>query len=231
MACQAAQAGGPGPASAILVRLAVAAFAMVPFGCVSSGDDRARLFNEDGVHLFQQGDYAAALDSFDMALTLRPQDATLLFNIGECYDRLGDTKSAEKYYGSCLMRAPRHGDARLALLELYYRTGRKAQADPMVDEWVRQDPKAADSFVLEAWRLRQAEMYPDAQGRLQQALDVEPHNRRALAELAFLYEKSQMPQRAFVIYERILEREPGQAQIARKLEQLRALGVSRPLPD
>src|SRR5262249_26691398 len=110
-------------------------------------------------------------------------------------------------------------------------TGRKAPADAMIEEWVHQDPKSADSFVLEARRLREAAMYPDAQGRLQQALDLEPHNRRALAELAFLYEKSQMPQRAYVIYERILEREPGQAQIARKLEQLRVQGVSRPLPD
>ncbi len=40
-----------------------------------------------------------------------------------------------------------------------------------------------------------------------------------------------MPQRAYVLYERILEREPEQAQIAQRREQLRIQGVSRPLPD
>jgi cytochrome c-type biogenesis protein CcmH/NrfG len=84
---------------------------------------------------------------------------------------------------------------------------------------------------LDAWRLRGAKMYPEAQGRLQQALDADPHNRRALAELAVLYEVTGMPQRAFVLYERILERDPAQTQIAEKLEHLRVLGVSRPLPD
>ena len=101
----------------------------------------------------------------------------------------------------------------------------------MIDEWVRQDPKSADAYVLVAWRLRQAMSYTEAQERLEQALDVDPHNRRALAEQAHLYEVTGMPQRAFVLYQRILDREPGQAQIAQKLEQLRIKGVSHPLPD
>jgi len=228
---QDAQAGQPGPVLAVLFGLALAFLALLLPGCATPGSERARLFNEDGVQLFAKGDFANALDSFDLALTLQPQDPTLLFNVAECYDHLGDVKGAEKFYGSCLMRAPKHADARLALAELLYRTGRKTQADPMIDEWLRQDPKSADAFVLEAWRLRQTRAYPDAQSRLEQALDVEPHNRRGLAEQALLYELTGMPQRAYVLYERILEREPGQAQIAQKLEQLKVKGVSRPLPD
>jgi tetratricopeptide (TPR) repeat protein len=200
-------------------------------GCASLGEDRARLFNEDGVHLFAQGDYSAALDSFDLALTFRPQDPTLLFNVAECYDRLGDVKDAEKFYGSCLLRAPGHSDARLAMVGLLYRTGQKPRADQLIDEWLARDAKSAEAYVLDAWRLRQAHAYPEAQVRLQQALDIEPHNRRALAELAQLCEHMGMPQRAYVLYERILEREPEQAQIAQRREQLRIQGVSRPLPD
>ena len=231
MARQDAQIGEPSPISAILVGLTLASFTMLLAGCAAPADDRIHLFNEDGVQLYAQGDFANALDSFDLALTLQPQDATLLFNVAQCYDRLGNIKAAEKYYDSCLMRSPRHADARLALVELYYRTGRKTQADPMIDEWLRQDPKSADAYVLDARRLRQARAYPEAQGRLEQALDIDPHNRRALGEQALLYEMTGMPQRAFVLYERILERDPAQAQIAQKVEQLRAQGVSRPLPD
>ena len=227
MARQHAQFGASRPALTILGGLALVFLA----GCVSTVDDRARLFNEDGVQLFGQGDYTAALDSFDLALTLRPQDPTLLFNVAACYDHLGDLKGAEKFYGSCLLRQPAHADARLALVELLYRTGHKPQADQMLDDWLRQDSQSPDAFVLAAWRARQAGDYPAAQGRLQQALDLEPHNRRALGEFAHLYELMGMPQRAYVLYERILEREPQQAQIAQKLDQLRVKGVSRPLPD
>jgi Tfp pilus assembly protein PilF len=226
---QDAQLGEFGLARAAMV-LGLALAALAP-GCTTPADDRAQIFNEDGVHLFSQGDFGGALDSFDMALTLRPQDASLLFNVGECYDRLGDVKAAEKYYGSCLMRYPKHADARLALAELLYRTGQKPRADQLIEDWLRQDTKSADAFVLDAWRLRRAGAYPQAQGRLQQALDLEPHNRRALAELALLYELTGMPERSYALYERILSREPGQAQIAQRLEQLRIKGVSRPLPD
>ncbi len=226
-----AHAGETGPVSAVRFGVSLAALAVVLSGCALPGDDRARLFNEDGVQLYAQGDYRAALDCFDLALTLRPGDATLLFNIGECYDRLGDAKGAEKYYGTCLVRSPRHADARLALVQLLYRSGRKPEADSLIDGWLHEDPKSSDSFVLDAWRLRQQQAYPEAQGRLQQALDAEPHNRRALAELALLYEVTGMPQRAYVLYERILDRNPDQSQIAQKRDQLRLQGVSRPLPD
>jgi Tfp pilus assembly protein PilF len=227
MAQRNAQTGASRLVPAILVGFALALAA----GCVSTVEQRARDFNDDGVHLFAQGNYAAALDSFDLALTFRPQDPTLFFNVAECCDRLGDVKTAEKYYGSCLMRSPKHGDARIALVTLLYRTDRKTEADRLIDDWLAQDGQSADAFVLDAWRLRQAKAYPEAHGRLQQALDVEPHNRRALAELAYLYESTGMPQRAYALYERILEQDPQQAQIAQKLEQLRAKGISRPLPD
>jgi Tfp pilus assembly protein PilF len=227
MAQRDAQAGAFRPVLAVLGGLAL----VLQAGCVSPVDDRAKLFNDDGVHLFAQGDYANALDSFDLALTLRPQDATLLFNMAECYNRLGDTQRAEKFYGATLVQAPKHADARLALVELLYRAGRQPQADQLIDEWARQEPQSSDVYVLDAWRRLQVRDYPAAEGRLQQALDIDPHNRRALAEFARLYEQMGMPQRAYVLYERILTREPEQSQIAQRLDRLKVQGVSRPLPD
>jgi Tfp pilus assembly protein PilF len=225
-----AHLGGPGPKSALLF-VALAAACLMPAGCTSMSEDRARLFNDDGVQLYAQGDFAGALDCFDLALTLRPQDETLLFNVGQCYERLGDAAAAEKFYGACLLKSPRHADARMALVEILYRTGKKPQADRIIDEWLQESPNSADAFVLDAWRLLRAKAYPEAQGRLQQALDIDPHNRRALAELAVLYEQTGMASRAYVLYERILERDPSQAHIAQKLDQLRLMGVGRPLQD
>ena len=227
MAQRDAQSGAFRPVLAMLGGLALVCLA----GCVAPMDDRARLFNEDGVQLFAKGDYASALDSFDLALTLQPQDATLLFNVAECYDRLGDLKGAEKFYGACLLQSPKHADAGLALVRLLYRTGRQPLADQMIDEWLRQDPQSADAYVLDAWRWMQARAYPWAEGRLQQALDIEPHNRRALAEFGHLCEQMGMPQRAYVLYERIVQREPAQAEIAQRLDRLKVQGVSRPLPE
>ena len=201
-------------------------------GCVSAPtEDRAKLFNDDGIHLFTQGDFRSALDSFDFALTLKPQDPGLLFNVAQCYDRLGDFKQAEQYYGYCLVRDPEHGDARLALTELLYRSGRKPDADRLVEGYLRENSGKADAFVLDARRLRDEKALPQAQGRLQQALDIDPQNRRALTEMAVVYELSGMPDRALVLYERVLTRDPSQAPIAERVSRLKDNGVRRPTPD
>jgi tetratricopeptide (TPR) repeat protein len=200
-------------------------------GCVSTNDERWRLINEDGVQQFAKGNYRDALDSFDYALTLHAQDPVLIYNAAQCYDRLGDFKKAEELYAYCLQRDAKHGDARLALVSVKYRTNRVAEANQLIQVWLQQDPQSADGYVADAWRLRQEKAYPQANVRLQEALSLEPRNRRALTELAILYELQGMPDRSRVLYEWILQREPQQIEIAERLEQLKAKGVQRPLPN
>jgi Flp pilus assembly protein TadD len=206
-------------------------FLLLLASCTSTADERWRLFNEDGVHLFSQSRYRDALDSFDYALTLRPNDPALLYNTAQCYDRLGDIARAEQLYTYCIERDRKHGDARLALIALKYRTNRQADANRQIQDWLTQEPDSADAYVAEAWRLRQERAYPLAQGRLHQALALEPNNRRALTELALIHELQGMPDRAYVLYERILLHEPQQVDIAERLEQLKARGVGRALPN
>ena len=112
-----------------------------------------------------------------------------------------------------------------------YRTGRADVANQKIQEWLKQDPRSADAYVAEAWRLRQEKAYPLAQTRLQQALSIDAHNRRALTELAILYEAQGMPDLARVQYERILERDPHQIEVANRLNRLRSQGARQPQPD
>ncbi len=200
-------------------------------GCAAVDEERWRRINEDGVLLFAKGDYAHALESFDYALTLRANDPVLIYNTAQCYDRLGNAKNAEQYYTACLQRDPKHSDARLALVTLKYRLGKTAEANQMIQDWLKQDPESADPYVADAWRLRQERNLPLAKGRVLEALGHEPNNRRALTELAILDEMQGMPDRALVQYERILEREPNQLEIRERLELLKVKGVKRPLPN
>jgi Tfp pilus assembly protein PilF len=200
-------------------------------GCSTTTDDRWRMFNDDGVQLYARGNYRDALDSFDYALTLRPQDPVLLYNAAQCYDRLGNVKKAEQYYAYCLERDRKHGDARLALVSLKYRTGRTAEANQQIQQWLTEEPNSAEALVADAWRLRQERAYPSAQARLQQALAIDAQNRPAQTELAIIHELQGMPDRSLVLYERILAREPNQVEIAERLEQLRVKGVKRAVPN
>jgi Flp pilus assembly protein TadD len=210
------------------------AFLLIPMvafaGCVTTGDERWRLFNEDGVDQFAKGNYRDALDSFDYAMTFRPQDPALIYNTAQCYDRLGDAVKAEQLYAYCIQLDAKNGDAKLALIAIEYRTGRAADANRTIDDWLRQTPPMADAFVADAWRLRQERAYPSAQVRLQQALGIEPNNRRALTELGILNEIQNMPDRALALYERVLAQDKNQPAIAERVEQLRAKGVQRAMP-
>src|SRR5262249_1504362 len=123
-------------------------------GCETTGEQRAREFNEDGVLLFRQGDYRSARENFELALATRPEDPALLYNLGQTCDRLGDWPKAEQYYQQCLKSSPNHADCRHALAVMLYRTGRKEEAGRMIQDWLADQPNLADAYALAGWRRR-----------------------------------------------------------------------------
>ena len=200
-------------------------------GCETASQDRVRQFNDDGVYLFEHGEYQSARESFEVALQLQPKDAGLLYNAGQCYDRQNDSAKAEQFYQRCLQEDANQAPCRHALAVLLFRTGRGSDADNMIEDWLTREPKRADAYVEDAWRLRQAGELTQAEARLQQALDLEPHNVRALTEMALLFEVLEMPERAAVLYERVLAEDPRQQAVVDRLNALRAKKVGKPLPD
>lgn len=200
-------------------------------GCAPAMQERVRDYNEDGVYLFQSGDFASARESFQAALELTPADSGLLYNLGQCHDRLSDATRAERYYGECLGHAPNHADCRHALASLFVRQGRWEEAAQMTRAWLEREPKLAAAHAEEGWLLHQAGDLPRAQACLQHALELDPNNVSALTELALVYEELQRPDRAVVLYERVLERDRRQVELARRINRLRADGVGRPQPD
>jgi tetratricopeptide (TPR) repeat protein len=200
-------------------------------GCAVPTDERFDAYNEDGLHLYQQGNYAAARESFQAALGLNATDAGVLYNLAECYDRLGDDKNAERYYRDCLQRDPNHPAGWHALVTLLVRNQRRPEAEKMVQGWLASQPRLASPYAEDGWLALQAGDLPRAHERLQQALEIDPHDVRALTELGRVYEVMQRPDRALVLYERVLERDPGQTEVVNRVNFLLTKGVQRPHPD
>jgi len=198
---------------------------------VSEKQERFQQFTSDGIHLFQRGDYVGARDNFEVSLTLEPKDANLLYNLGQCHDRLGQPERAESYYQQCLQFAPNHADCRHALAVLLYRGGRGRDADTMIQAWLVSDPKLGAAYAEDGWRLRQCGELNQAIGRFQQALHHDPHNLRALLELGQIYEEHQRPEFALVMYTRALELSPRQPELVERINLLRSRGVRHPLAD
>jgi tetratricopeptide (TPR) repeat protein len=200
-------------------------------GCVDANQERMQQLHEDGQLLFKKGDYDNARQSFEAALKIQPDDPALLYNIGQCHDRVGDAAKAEKDYKDLIEAYPNHAPGRHALAVLLLRQGRRKEVDDMIEGWLAREPQRADAYVEDGWRLRQDGDLLQAQARLQQALDLEPRHVRALVEMAILYEIMERPSRALALYERALKLDPQHPGVAEHADKLRARGVTRPLPD
>lgn len=200
-------------------------------GCTSAVPERVQEYNQDGIFLFQQGDYRAACESFVAAADLQPENPGLLYNAGQCYDRLGDSSKAERYYRACLQKDANHADGRHALTALLVRSGRRDEASQEVQAWLAREPKRAAAYAEDGWLLHEAGDLPGAQARFQQALELDPHDLHALIELARTYETMQRPDRAAVLYERVLQIKPNHPEVVRRLNQLKASGIRAPQPE
>jgi tetratricopeptide (TPR) repeat protein len=208
----------------------LAGLALVLSGCGPTVAERVRVYNEEGVHLFQHGDYLTARQCFEMALALQPEDAGLQFNIGKCYYRQGNVAKAEEMYRDCLNREPNHARCRHALAVLLVNTKRRKEAVFMVESWLAKEPKLSDAYAEDGWLWHQAGDLPQAQARLQQALDKDPHNLRALIELGEVYDELGLPERALVLYEHSLDLDPRQPDLVQRVNRLKAKGIAPPKP-
>jgi Flp pilus assembly protein TadD len=200
-------------------------------GCTPVAPDRAREYTRDGVALFQKGSYAEARESFEAAVALKPSDPNLLFNLGQCYERLGRTDRAEQLYQQCLAATPQHPECRHALTALLVSTNRRPAAERVIQDWLRAQPELSTPHAEDGWLKAQDGDIVAAQTRFQQALALNPRDNLALVEMARLYEKLQRPDRALELYERALEFQPNQPEVRQRVQQLREQGATAPRPD
>jgi tetratricopeptide (TPR) repeat protein len=101
----------------------------------------------------------------------------------------------------------------------------------MVSDWMAREPGQAGPLAEDGWLWHQIGDLPRAQARLQQAIEIDPHDKRALTEMAQVYEAMNRQDRALVLYERILERHPNDTAASDRVDYLLTSGVRRPQPD
>jgi tetratricopeptide (TPR) repeat protein len=200
-------------------------------GCETEKHARFRQYQEDGIQHYQRGEFVAARDKFELALPLNPKDANLLYDLGQCQDRLAQTSEAEDYYKQCLTVNGNHADCRHALTLLLYRNGRRNEADSMIEAWMQSQPELSAAYAEDGWRLRQNGEFQLAMGRFQQALHYDSRNVRALTEMGIAYEENGQPERALTMYKRALEINPQLPGLSQHINELKTRGVSKPLPD
>jgi tetratricopeptide (TPR) repeat protein len=188
--------------------LAAGLFAVACTGC----DWVSRSQNVTGVDLYEQGNYGAAIEQFQLAIQSNPGDADSYYNIGATYQRLAAvthnptyTQQAEQFYHVALDMNPDHCDCNRGLAVLYVEENRPTEAFALMQHWTERNPVSPEP------RIELARLYEEfgdrhaAQARLEEALALQPNNTRALSALGKLKEDSGDRAQALAIYERSLQ--------------------------
>ena len=184
--------------------------------------------NSAGVTQFQQGNYPGAIQYFNQALAHDPQNADAYYNLARIYHRQASTTrrqedydQAERLYNQCLDKSPNHVDCHRALAVLLVEENRTADAFRLLERWSIREPSLSSAKV-ELARLNQEQGRRDvARDTLIQALAANPYDARALAALGKIYEDSGDPTSAVANYQRSLQANPTQPELAQRLATLR----------
>jgi tetratricopeptide (TPR) repeat protein len=193
--------------------------------------------NADGVTLFQRGQYQDALAKFQEATYADPGNADGYYNLGATYHRLGRLRSqpeslaqAETCYRQCLDRNPNHRDCHRGLAVLLIEQNRAPEALALLQNWATQQPSLAEP------RMELARLYVEfgnkemATNTLAEAVQRNPDDARQWAALGKVREESGNYTQALANYQRSLELNPRQPDVAARVTALQASTVAQQQP-
>lgn len=198
-------------------------FAAVSAGCKMAADGQ----NLQGVRLYQQGQYEAAMQTFQKAVTSDPENSDAFYNMAATLHRMGvaqnDTNllsQSETLYNRCLDLKSSHTDAYRGLAVLLAETGRSDRAFSLMKNWAIREPANADPRIELARLYEEFGDKESAKTQLSEALQIDQHNARAWNALARLREQSGDYAQALANYQQSYSVNRFQPEVAERIASL-----------
>lgn len=185
--------------------------------------------NLQGVRMYQQGQYEAAMQQFQAAISTHPSNPDTYYNMAATLHRMGIAKNdqnllnqSETLYNQCLDLDPEHEDCYRGLAVLLAETGRSDRAFALLKNWAVRSPKNADARI-ELARLYEEFGDPEtAKIQLTEAVHIDQNNARAWSALGRLREQSGDYSQALANYQRSYSLNRFQPEIAERIATLNA---------
>ncbi len=199
----------------------------------------AQRHNTIGRQAFEQGQFPTAINEFQSALNLNPNNADAYYNLGTSFYSMGKQsnnaqwlKQAEELYRHSISLNDQHVDAHRGLAALLIETNQEKYAFDLINTWKERYPTSTEPIV-ELARLYQE--YGDnrrATDLLADALKIDSSNVRVLKAMGHVREIQGQTHLALDNYLRVLQIE-GQAEpmIVSKVASLQAQLAQLPVPN
>ncbi|HEX9699196.1 MAG TPA: tetratricopeptide repeat protein [Acidobacteriota bacterium] len=174
---------------------------------VGADSESPELFNE-GVTLFEAGDYTGAIAKWNEFLTLNPALYQVHGNLGNAYRELGDTDNARIAYQAMLAEEPSNDMANYNLGEMLVEAGQIQEAMPYFEKVLESAPDdPAVYYNVAELYFSEGQMEPAIQ-YYKRAIEVEPNYLSAHMQLGFAHLNNDDIPAAIAAFEKYIEIAP-----------------------
>lgn len=186
--------------------------------------------NMQGKRLFEQGQFAQAIEMFQRSIQANPRNADAYYNMAATYQYLGKQQKngtwiqqADQLYRQALSLDPNHADAYRGLAALMVENGRTSDAFQMVQNWRLRQPNSAEPLIELARMFRETGNRSSSTQLLVDALNLDGNNARALKAMGQMREESGEYALALQNYIRSYQANNLQSDVAQKIASLQGL--------
>ena len=182
-------------------------------------EGRARAWLSLG-HLLENTQPDDAFDAYQQAATLTPKDPEPHLSAGLLRERRKDFSAAEAEYKQVRALDPHSTEAVIGLTNLYMKSGRMAEAEPLLRELSKARPDDA-GLHLQLGRVLAAQRKKDeAITEIQAALKLTPNDSEAQRDLADLQSDSGSLPDAEKTYRELVKSRPNDAEVHHSLGEI-----------
>lgn len=183
------------------------------------------VYNNSGKGYYARGNYAMARDDFKRAVMDDPGNPDYRHNLALAMIKTGDPQQAEQVLrGNLNQVSAMHQPSYHTLSRLLVEQNRQPEAQQLLQSWTDTQPYVAQSHIEMAALSREQGNPIGAEQELQRALQVDPRNPSALAQMGQLYEDRGQTNQAAMMYQRSLASRWGQPQVHSRLASLNSRG-------
>src|SRR6266850_2626918 len=171
-------------------------------------------------HLLENTKPDDALDAYQKAAALTPKDPEPHLSAGLLRERRKDFPGAEAEYKQVLVLDPRSNEAVIGLTNIYMKSGRVAEAEPLLRQLATERPDDA-GLHLQLGRVLAAQGKKDeAITEIQIALKYSPNDSEAQRDLADLLKESGKLPDAEKTYRDLVKSSPNDAELHHSLGEI-----------
>jgi len=194
--------------------------------------------NVHGKRLYEQGQFASAITSFEQALKANPKNPDAFYNMGATYHFLGNQQNnsqwlqqGEQLYNQALALDSNHVESYRGLAVSMMQTGRSNDAFNLLRNWQTRFPTSEEPLIELARLTKESGDRPRSMQYLVDALALNSRNPRALKAMGQLREEAGEYQLALQNFVRSYQANNLQSDVASKIAGLQGrLAYQNALP-